>query len=390
MNLSKLTILIVDDIIDNIKVAMETLQSIGCDIVYATSGKQGLERAKNTLPDLILLDIMMPDITGFEVCKILKDDKTVQNIPIIFLSADNSIDNMIKGFKHGAVDYINKPFRSEELKARVLTHLKLYSYEKSLELQVKEEIRKNKEKEKILFQQSKMAAMGEMIENIAHQWRQPLSIISTSATGLRVKSEMNLLKNGEDIEVMDHINIAVQHLSQTINDFRDFFKVGKEEEVFLINDTFEKTFKLITLLFDKSKIVFVKNIQEVWVRGFEYELIQVIVNIFNNARDELVKKEEQPRLIVIDTNIIDNHLEIDIKDNADGIPLDIIDEIFTSYFTTKQDNDGTGIGLYMSKKIIEDHMNGTIKASNVEFMHKNKRYTGAQFKITIPIEPNKK
>lgn len=166
--------------------------------------------------------------------------------------------------------------------------------------------------------------------------------------------------------------------------------MGKEEEVFLINDTFEKTFKLITLLFDKSKIVFVKNIQEVWVRGFEYELIQVIVNVFNNARDELVKKEEQPRLIVIDTNIIDNHLEIDIKDNADGIPLDIIDEIFTSYFTTKQDNDGTGIGLYMSKKIIEDHMNGTIKASNVEFIHKNKRYTGAQFKITIPIEANKK
>ena len=389
MNWPNFTVLIVDDVVNNIKVAMETLQTIGCEVVYATSGEQAIERAKNSQPDLILLDIMMPDINGFDVCKTLKADKTVQNIPIIFLSADNTIDNMMKGFECGAVDYINKPFRSEELKARVLTHLKLYSYEKSLESQVKEEIRKNQEKEKILFQQSKMAAMGEMIENIAHQWRQPLSIISTSATGLRVKSEMNILKKGEEIEVMDHINIAVQHLSQTINDFRDFFKVGKEAETFLINGTFEKTFKLITLLFDKAKIVFVKNIQEVWVRGFEYELIQVIVNIFNNSRDELIKKEQNPRLIVIDTNIVNNYLEIDIKDNADGIPVDVIDKIFESYFTTKHDNDGTGIGLYMSKKIIEDHMQGTIKASNVEFNHENIVYTGAQFKITIPIE-NKK
>ena len=138
MNLSKLTVLIVDDVAENIKVAMETLQTIGCGLVYATSGEQGLERAINTLPDLILLDIMMPDMDGFSVCKSLKSNEQTKNIPIIFLSAKSGTDNIIKGFEYGAVDYISKPFRAEELKARVLTHLKLHNYEKNLESMVDE------------------------------------------------------------------------------------------------------------------------------------------------------------------------------------------------------------------------------------------------------------
>ena len=117
---------------------METLRTIGCELVYATSGIQGLERAISTLPDLILLDIMMPDMDGFSVCKTLKSNEQTQNIPIIFLSAKSGTDNIIKGFEYGAVDYISKPFRAEELKARVLTHLKLYNYEKNLESMVTE------------------------------------------------------------------------------------------------------------------------------------------------------------------------------------------------------------------------------------------------------------
>lgn len=138
MDLSKLTVLIVDDVVDNIKVAMETLQTIGCELVYATSGQQGLERATSALPDLILLDIMMPDMDGFSVSKALKLNEQTKNIPIIFLSAKSGTDNIIKGFEHGAVDYISKPFRSEELKARVFTHLKLHNYEKNLESMVDE------------------------------------------------------------------------------------------------------------------------------------------------------------------------------------------------------------------------------------------------------------
>ncbi len=138
MDLSKLTVLIVDDVAENIKVAMETLKLVGCELVYATSGIQALERATNTMPDLILLDIMMPDMDGFTVCKVLKAEKKTQNIPIIFLSAKSGTDNIIKGFELGAVDYISKPFRAEELKARVLTHLKLHNYEKNLVTMVDE------------------------------------------------------------------------------------------------------------------------------------------------------------------------------------------------------------------------------------------------------------
>jgi len=252
------------------------------------------------------------------------------------------------------------------------------------------EIKKNQEKEKLLFQQSKMAAMGEMIENIAHQWRQPLSVISTAATGLKLKKKMNLLQTTDVETTMESINNSAQHLSQTIDDFRDFFRIGKQKDTFYIEETFDKAFKLITLQFETSNIIIVKSIKNVMIYGFEYELIQVLINIFNNARDELIKKEGSEKFIFINMVKNSDNIEIYIKDNAGGISKDAINKIFISCFTTKSDSDGTGIGLYMSKIIIEDNFKGTIKASNVDFIHENITYNGALFKITIPFFLNKK
>lgn len=138
MDLSTSTVLIVDDVAENIKIAMETLSVLNCEFIYATTGIQALERAGETIPDLILLDIMMPEMDGFSVCKVLKSQERTKNIPIIFLSAKSGTDDIIKGFELGAVDYISKPFRAEELKARVQTHLKLYCYEKNLETMIDE------------------------------------------------------------------------------------------------------------------------------------------------------------------------------------------------------------------------------------------------------------
>jgi len=244
---------------------------------------------------------------------------------------------------------------------------------------------KLREQEKTIVQQSKMAAMGEMIENIAHQWRQPLSVVSTAATGIKFKEEMDLIQEGDIQLTMNTIENSVQHLSQTINDFRDFFKTNKKQEKFVLGTTFEKTFKLLVSQFKTSNITIIKNIVDVDLFGLEHELIQVLINLLNNARDELIKKEQKVKLILIDTSITSNTLEIYIQDNAGGIPNDIISEVFESHFTTKHESNGTGIGLYMSKMIIEEHMSGTIEVSNIEFKYEGKSYDGAQFKIILPL-----
>ena len=252
-------------------------------------------------------------------------------------------------------------------------------------LKEKEYKQKQKEQAKLLFQKTKMAAMGEMLENIAHQWRQPLSIISAHATGIKLKNQLNMLKENELNDSMNNINNSVQHLSQTINDFRDFFKSNKKKNMLILNTTFEKTFNLIDSQFSTINLTVIKNIEDIEFLCFENELIQVLINILNNAIDAFVKQEQNEKLILIDAYLNNNCLEIFIKDNAGGIPTEIIDEIFNSHFTTKQDANGTGIGLYMSKMIIEEHMNGTIDVINTDFTYNNKSHKGAQFRICLPI-----
>ena len=239
--------------------------------------------------------------------------------------------------------------------------------------------------EQILFQQSKMAAMGEMIENIAHQWRQPLSAISVVSSGLKIKDEMNMLKN-TDIKIgTDQIIDAVEHLSQTIDDFRDFYKIDKQKQSFNINEVIDKAFKLITSQFKSTNITILKNIKEGTIVGYKNELIQVLINILNNARDELISNNQSLKLIIIETVVNNGILEIYIKDNAGGIPEEIINNIFLSHFTTKEDSGGTGIGLYMSKMILEEHLQGKIEVENINFMHEKDSCTGAQFKLSLPI-----
>ncbi len=247
------TILIVDDVPKNIQMAMNILKNEGYKMLFAQSGKKAFEIIKANDIDLILLGVMMPELNGFEVCQILKKDENIKNIHIIFLTAKHDENSISKSFELGAVDYITKPFFSNELQARVKTHLELKSYRDNL-------LKELELKDKIMLQQNKMATMGEMLENIAHQWRQPLSVITTASSGV----------------------------------------------------------------------------------------------IFQ-------------------------------KDSAGGIDDSITTTIFNPYFTTKEKTGGTGIGLYMSEKIITNHFYGTISTKNVDFKYNNKNYFGAEFAITLPL-----
>ena len=248
---------------------------------------------------------------------------------------------------------------------------------------IKKEIDNTLEKERLLIQQSKMAVMGEMIGNIAHQWKQPLSTISTISTGIKFQNEMNCL-NDHDITLgMDNINGSVQYLSQTIDDFRNFFKPNKTKTNFNILDALENTIKLMGSQFKNNNIELIKNINNAELYGYYNELLQVLINILKNAKDELIKLDtNKRRIIFIDTYTDKSNLIIKIRDNANGIPSDIIEKIFDPYFTTKENDEGTGIGLYMCKQII-DGMTGKIQVINVEYEYEAQIYYGAEFIISM-------
>lgn len=241
-----------------------------------------------------------------------------------------------------------------------------------------------KDKEQLIIQQSKMAAMGEILENIAHQWRQPLSTISTASTGVKVQRDFGNLTDEILIESMDMINNSAQHLSKTIDDFRGFFKPNQKKEYFEISNTFEKVQIIIGSKFKEENIKFVKDIENFQILNYNNALIQVFINIFNNSKDAFGENDKKNKIIFIDVFNNEYNLIIQIKDTAGGIPSKIIDKIFEPYFTTKHQSHGTGIGLYMCDEIVRKHMQGKISVENKKFNYKKRTYTGAMFTITLP------
>ncbi len=374
---TKYNILIVDDDVHNIQLAINILkEDEKYNIIFTTSGKEALLRVKEYIFDLILLDILMEPMDGFEVCKILKSDKLTKDIPIIFLSAKDDETSISKGFELGAVDYITKPFFSKELKARVKTHIQLHRYKDSLQ-------QKLKLQDKLMLEQNKMAAMGEMITNIAHQWKQPLSIITTVSSGIKVSRELNVnLDKDTELASLNNILLNANHLSQTIDDFKDFFE-QKDKILFHIEDIVNKTINLINSTLRINNIKINKNIEDVEFIGLDNELIQVLINIINNAQDALNIAEVKDKEININVFKKDESVIIEIWDNAGGIPEDIIEHIFEAHFTTKRKFNGTGIGLHMAKKIVQEHFHGKIYVQNIEV---NGKRVGAKFILNLPIK----
>ncbi len=240
------------------------------------------------------------------------------------------------------------------------------------------------EKENLLTQQSKMAAMGDMLENIAHQWRQPLSIISTSATAVQLHKEHDSLSEKFLCESMESIEKSAQYLSKTIDDFRGFFKQSKKPVECSVRELFNKCIVIINSKLKENNITIVKDIDDVSINTLENELIQVLMNLFKNSIDILSEIKQEDLFIFIDITKQNNALKIEFKDNGGGIPEDIINRVFEPYFTTKHKSQGTGIGLYMSFEIITKHLKGEFTVENNNFVHEGKHYSGAKFTIMLP------
>ncbi len=259
---------------------------------------------------------------------------------------------------------------------------------KRMFLEHKEELLKHtqeaRKKDFILAQQSKMVAIGEMIQNISHQWRQPLSAVSSISSGLKLKKEYKILQDKEFDEGMEKIIFYTQYLSQTIDDFRNYFASNEELKSFNLKATIDKCIKLLEVQLNKNNIKIINNVEDFSVISRENMLIQVFLNFISNAKDEFIKKENKDRFIFIGLEERKENFSILVKDNAGGIASENLDKIFSMYFSTKTNKEGSGIGLYMVREIVEG-LNGEIKARNEEFIYEGKNYKGAVFEIILPL-----
>ncbi|OHE08852.1 MAG: histidine kinase [Sulfurimonas sp. RIFOXYD12_FULL_33_39] len=355
----KQTILIVDDIKENIDILVELLNRY--DLITAIDAKVAIDTAmeeKNI--DLILLDIMMPNMNGFEVCKVLKKSPKTEHIPIIFLSAKDSNEDIKKGFETGGVDYITKPFNPDELISRVNTHLKLRAYEKNLESRVQEEIQKNKIKEQMIYQQSKQAALGELLMHIAHQWKQPLTSLSSINVLNKAKINLGVEINKEDmLKAITKTEDIIMFMSETIDTFKNFYEPSLENKEFSITDSIIDILTIIegTFYYDNIKIYITSN-EEKLTFGNVNEFSQAILSILNNSRDIFKIRN----IIEPEIHIAIKNQKVTIEDNGGGIKKELLDDVFLPNITTKG---SSGIGLYISKILIEKN-NGVITVENTK------------------------
>ncbi|TLT00483.1 ABC transporter substrate-binding protein [Aliarcobacter cibarius] len=271
--------------------------------------------------------------------------------------------------------------------AIIYRYFLLKKINKNLEDKIAFEIKQNEEKNRILMHQSKMAAMGEMLENIAHQWRQPLSTISVCTSGMELKKSLSKLDDKEFFDSINHIKSSVSYLSNTIDDFRNFLDQNKFISNIETSNLFKKVLDILNPSFTNHNINVIKNIDNFKFISIENELIQVLMNIFTNAKDALKELDNQEsKYIFIDIKKELDNLNIDIYDNALGVDAEIVDRIFEPYFTTKHKSKGTGIGLYMSKLLVETHLKGKISVKNYKFIYEENEFVGAKFRITLPLK----
>jgi signal transduction histidine kinase len=237
----------------------------------------------------------------------------------------------------------------------------------SLEERIKRAVEENRHKDQIMALQARHAAMGEMIANIAHQWRQPLSTINLIVWDLVETFRNNELDQNNINEFYLHVNNIIQHMSQTIDDFRNFFHPQKDKTCFSLVNTIQNAISFLSANFitDSIKIEF-EHEQDIKLLGYPNELVQVFINILNNARDKFLENEIWPRVIQIKVWNDNHNSYVIFKNNGGHIPEEIMGKIFDPYFTTREDLQGTGLGLYMSKTIVEKSMKGNISAANLD------------------------
>jgi two-component system sensor histidine kinase/response regulator len=367
--LEKFKILIVDDIEANVYALQLVLEKNDkLHIVGVNSAFEALSLLDKTPIDLILSDIQMPVMNGLEFVSTLRLRKKTANIPVIFVTAYEGSDSFAEQAKDlGAIDFLVKPIDEVQLLHRIKTYSIFTQREReksqkilNLEEIIKKEIEESRKKDIQLIKQSKMAALGEMIGAIAHQWRQPLNVLAINIQTL-LRSYKKDRCDEEYLKNFVKTNIeTISFMSNTIDDFGDFFKLDKKQELFNVNEAIDEVMRILMAQLENHTIAFELKGEGFFIESYKSEFKQVIMNIISNAKDAfIVNKISKAKISVISENGI-----IQVIDNAGGIPQDIINKIFEPYFSTKEQS--MGIGLHISKMIIEDNMKGKLAIQQIK------------------------
>ncbi len=364
----------------------------------ANNGMEALQKYSqyqekhNSTYDLVITDIKMPRMDGEELIGYILQINPDQSI--IVASAYDDSDRLINFLNYGVDGFMLKPIDDTILfntlykvsqgiinKKKVETQRKqIEDMYHELEIRVVEEVKKNEDQRQKMLHQSRSAQMGDLMNMIAHQWRQPLSVIVSTVTALNLKRQLNKLTD----EILDQqlavVTKNAHHLSKTIDEFRNFYKEFQLKKETTTLTVVEEIMSIIGATLDFSLIkVNIENKSDNIISTYPNKLMQVIQSILANAKDAFDEHNfeyEDSKLISIKLYSKDNKEYIEISDNAGGIPEDIIDKVFDPYFSTKAEKNGTGLGLYMSKTIIEEHCEGSIEVENIK--------NGAKFTIVLP------
>ncbi|RXJ88613.1 nodulation protein V [Arcobacter sp. CECT 8983] len=356
----------------------ETLNLFGLNVICAENGEEALSLFKNSENkiDLILTDIKMPRLDGLGFIKKVREVNN--DIPVIITTAHQETNYLMQSIELNISAYILKPiniYKLEEILIKAIepSVLKEQLIEKNKKLEI--EIKKNKEKQKIMEAQSRFAAMGEMISMIAHQWRQPLASIGTASFNLKYKlnSEKYDLttQKGRDEQTdffskkLDEIEFYVQNLTTTIDDFRNFYRTDKKLSKTCIENPIKNSLKILQKDLQTNNISINLDLKsKKLINIYENEITHVFLNIIKNAADKFLEKQIVDAEIKIITSDLEDKVKVEIIDNGGIIEKENLDIIFEPYYSTKKEKNGTGIGLYMSKTIIENNHDGKIVVEN--------------------------
>jgi len=342
-------ILIVDDSQTNILFLHTMLEDAGYKNLYtALCANEAYEQLQKLHIDIILLDIVMPEIDGIEACAYIKSIK--KHMPIIMVTSNDDNESLQKSFNAGANDFVTKPVNFINLNSRMKN---IFSHQ---------------EKDMMILQQTRSNAMNEIIEMLAHQWRQPLASISSTALNIQVSSEMNNLEEKEIQESMHQISKLTKELSHTIKTISKISKTENTTSLQNINKLIRDTVAMIDKDYiDKNIIINIKESKLKDILIFPNELTRVLLNILINSQEAFIrKKKKDDKLIQISTVQDEKYTSIIIEDNAGGISSENIMKVFEAYFSTKSEKNAKGLGLYTSKQIIEQHQGGKIEISSIE------------------------
>ncbi|MEM7579384.1 MAG: response regulator [Cyanobacteria bacterium P01_A01_bin.80] len=405
MEIQENLILIVDDNINNIRILSDVMQMQGHSVSVASNGENALNELQTISPDLILLDIMMPGMDGFEVCRRLKAWDKTKDIPIIFMTALSDTADKVKGLKLGAVDYITKPFQQEEIVARVNVQLKLRNLNRELQIsQFK------------LMQAEKISSLGQLVAGIAHEVKNPVGFIAgnlehTANYIQDLISLLNLYQNNlsntpeeiskkidaidldfllEDLpKMIASMNLGVERISDIMQSLRNFSRQDATQRKFAdIHQGIDTTLMILSHRLKANeihpKIDVIKdygNLPE--IECFPGQLNQVFMNLFANAIDVLEGKAQTDKsfipIISVSTELVNrNSVRVRVADNGDGIREEVKNKLFDAFFTTKPEGKGTGLGLSISYQIITEIHGGTLECFSLEG-------EGTEFLIQIPI-----